>query len=253
MTTPMNVNVQSASASSIASSVVPNRVVLEDGILMNGKFTPFSELNEAAKREAFIAALPDSEKLDLSSNSSASEYNGIFINGSFSSFVELRNAIQLDLSNVPSYSGPIPPPDYGQLDPTSYGVEDLIPVAGTVIDLLKLSSHGIASLAKLLKTGRDPGFRSKLITHTGVNPPKAHAHHMLSVKHADEFAKRGIDINAPEYGAWWRTDTGALSHLNNARKYEEAWTEFFIKDPSKDEIFEFGRKLAKQFGLEIYF
>jgi hypothetical protein len=77
------------------------------------------------------------------------------------------------------------------------------------------------------------------------------AHHVLPQKFAKQFQEAGINIHDPHYGAWWR----AGAHRRAATKYNAKWEEFLFQDepPSAEQILQFGRKIAKEYGLQIYF
>lgn len=93
------------------------------------------------------------------------------------------------------------------------------------------------------------GFRRDLAALTELLPEWAHAHHMFPVKFRRQFAEAGIVIGDARYGAWWE----ATEHLANARGYNEAWEGFLVTNPNREQILEFGRTLAGQYGLKIHF
>lgn len=93
------------------------------------------------------------------------------------------------------------------------------------------------------------GFRRELIEVTGGVRAGAHAHHVFPVKFQKQFARAGIDIADPRYGAWWE----ATDHLSNARAYNRAWEEFFQSSPGADEVLEFGKRIAADYGLDSHF
>jgi hypothetical protein len=72
---------------------------------------------------------------------------------------------------------------------------------------------------------------------------------MFPVKFRSLFVEAGIEIRDPRFGAWW----AATEHLSNARGYNKAWETFFELSRTRDEILEFGRKLAADYGLTIYY
>lgn len=94
-------------------------------------------------------------------------------------------------------------------------------------------------------------FRDNLIRFTGRQPKGAHAHHVLPRKHSKKFRAKGINIHDPRYGAWWP----AKKHLSAAKGYNQMWDEFFDVPVKRsiEEIFQLGRELATQYGLQIYF
>lgn len=95
-------------------------------------------------------------------------------------------------------------------------------------------------------------FRENLGRLTGGIPRDAHAHHVLPKEFVDKFQEAGINIHDPRYGAWWRAST----HQKNARTYNNEWREFLYRKPeppSREQILQFGRKMAKDHGLQIHF
>lgn len=94
-------------------------------------------------------------------------------------------------------------------------------------------------------------FRENLRRLTGGIPAGAHAHHVLPVKFEKQCQAAGINIHEPRFGAWWE----ASAHLKAKEPYNARWTAFFIRDtpPSMEEILQFGRKIASDYELQIYF
>jgi hypothetical protein len=94
------------------------------------------------------------------------------------------------------------------------------------------------------------GFRKELALLTEGAEAGAHAHHVFPVKFVEQFAAAGIDIRDARFGAWWE----ATEHLSSARGYNEAWRQFLVEQPrSQEEMLEFGRNLAAQYGLNIHY
>jgi hypothetical protein len=106
-------------------------------------------------------------------------------------------------------------------------------------------------VASKYKSYTERNFRENLIRYTGHQPKGTHAHHVLPRKHIDKFGPKGINIHDPRYGTWWP----ANQHLSAAKAYNKRWDQFFYKtkDPSIDQILQFGRKIAKDYELQIYF
>jgi hypothetical protein len=94
-------------------------------------------------------------------------------------------------------------------------------------------------------------FRKNLIRLTGGAPEGAQAHHVFPKKFEKDFRKAGINIHDPHYGAWWR----AGAHQSAADAYNARWDKFLYRDkpPSVEQILQFGRKIARDYGLHIYF
>jgi len=106
-------------------------------------------------------------------------------------------------------------------------------------------------VATKYKPFTERNFRENLIRFTGRQPRGAHAHHVLPRKYAEDFIAKGINIHDPRYGAWW----SAKEHLSDAKRYNGAWDEFFEfhQERTVEEILQFGRKIATEYGLPIYF
>lgn len=67
---------------------------------------------------------------------------------------------------------------------------------------------------------------------------------------ARQFAKLGINVNAPEYGAW--VEEGL--HRGFSYEYNADWAAFFEQGaPSAEETLEFGRSLAGKYGFDVHF
>jgi hypothetical protein len=100
-----------------------------------------------------------------------------------------------------------------------------------------------------LKSFTKRNFRENLARTTGGVVEGAHAHHIFPQEFARRFERMGININDPGFGAWW----GAGDHLGNARAYNQAWEEFLGTNPTRGQALEFGRNLARQYGLDVRF
>jgi RHS repeat-associated protein len=93
-------------------------------------------------------------------------------------------------------------------------------------------------------------FRANLARLTGGIEEGAQAHHVFPQKFADAFARLGVDIHNPAYGAWWN----AAEHASNSGAYNAAWADFFAAgDRTAAEAMQFGRDLASQYGFTIHF
>ena len=92
-------------------------------------------------------------------------------------------------------------------------------------------------------------FRENLARLTGQNPTNAQAHHVFPQKFRDPFNNKGINIDEPRYGAWWESK----AHLKNSAKYNEEWRQFLRVNPTREQILEFGRRRAKDYGFKINF
>jgi RHS repeat-associated protein len=92
-------------------------------------------------------------------------------------------------------------------------------------------------------------FRRGLSRATGGAMRGADAHHVFPVKFSDQFERLGIDINNPHFGTWWERG----SHRSTAAAYNRAWEDFLTTSPSPGEAMEFGRNLARSYGLDVRF
>jgi len=117
--------------------------------------------------------------------------------------------------------------------------------------------EGVGPLTKLSLLEREAGeipvaargFRAALARLSGRLPAGAHAHHVFPQKFAAQFLEKGINVNNPAFGAWWE----ASSHLANAARYQRQWEAFLATNPTREAILDFGRKIARFYGLEVHF
>ena len=94
-------------------------------------------------------------------------------------------------------------------------------------------------------------FRHNMKVRTGLNPGRSvHAHHVLPHQHEALFRARGIDVNDPKFGAWWAQGPHLRAHRAG---YNDRWTEFLDRNPTANEILDFGRGLAREYGFDIGF
>lgn len=92
-------------------------------------------------------------------------------------------------------------------------------------------------------------LRKNLARLTGRKPKGAEAHHVLHVEFETQFQRRGINIHDPKYGAWWAW----REHRKNAWAYNRKWETFLRDGPSPEAIIQYGRSIARKYGLEIHF
>jgi hypothetical protein len=137
-----------------------------------------------------------------------------------------------------------------------------VPVGATVIVL----GAGAGSVAVLMSEGPGPGeagagkvagggfksftegnFRENLARLTGRMPEDAHAHHVFPQALAKEFLELGINVNDPRFGAWWARS----SHLKNSYQYTQRWRRLLAGSPTREQILQFGRELANEYGFQI--
>jgi RHS repeat-associated protein len=88
-----------------------------------------------------------------------------------------------------------------------------------------------------------------LVELTGEAVANAHAHHIFPWVMRARFYKLGIDVSKAEYGTWWE----ATSHLRNSRAWQRDWEIFFSQPKTRAEVLDYGRNLAKTYGLEWHF
>jgi hypothetical protein len=126
------------------------------------------------------------------------------------------------------------------------------------------AGEGMPSRAKKPRAQQKvPAFRSltrgnfshNLRVLTGRSPKNAHAHHVLPQEFAEKFHKAGIIIHDPRYGAWWDAAVHQRSHAVYNVKWKSYFDEFRIrgKSPSAEEILQFGRDIARSYGLTTNF
>ena len=95
----------------------------------------------------------------------------------------------------------------------------------------------------------ESNFRENLARLTGRMPEDAHAHHVFPQKLADVFEELGINVQDPRFGAWWERS----SHLKNSKRYTEQWERFFVKQRTVEEVLQFARELAHEYGFQVNF
>jgi len=100
----------------------------------------------------------------------------------------------------------------------------------------------------------DRNFRRNVARVLGDAPSAAaEAHHVFpqAGEFARNFSRAGIDVHDPKFGAWWTRP----NHQQKAKDYNERWRQFFstTRNPTRDQILDYGRQLAKEYGLETVF
>ena len=95
-------------------------------------------------------------------------------------------------------------------------------------------------------------FRHNLQVFSGQSGQGMHAHHVFPVQFSSQFLRAGININLPWYGTWLAPTFHRAIH---AAGYNARWFNFFqtIPSPTAQQIFNFGRQLAREFGFRIFF
>jgi hypothetical protein len=117
--------------------------------------------------------------------------------------------------------------------------------AGAVYVLME-GSAGKADF-RGFKPFTEGNFRENLARLTGRMPEDAHAHHVFPQKLAEKFQKLGINVHDPRFGAWWERST----HLKKAYEYTRLWEEFLFRNPSFEQVLQYGRELARQYGFQV--
>lgn len=100
---------------------------------------------------------------------------------------------------------------------------------------------------------RGPAYRNGL-TQTYEMPRDGQvyvAHHNFPVKNSADFAKVGIDTTNPVWGSWVEAGT----HQQFSPAYERSWDTFFQTNraPTRNQVLDFGRNLANQYGYPVGF
>ena len=91
-------------------------------------------------------------------------------------------------------------------------------------------------------------FRRNLTREIG-EVAGAEAHHVFPHALRTDFAKLGIDVNNPRFGAWWEK----AGHRANAHAYNREWRQFLNTDPTREQALQFGRDLGRRYGFETRF
>jgi RHS repeat-associated protein len=97
-------------------------------------------------------------------------------------------------------------------------------------------------------------FRQNVARVLGDAPSAAaEAHHVFpqAGEFARNFERAGINVHDPRLGAWWTKP----NHQQKAREYNDRWRQFFAtsRNPTRDQILDFGRQLAKDYDLDVAF
>ena len=178
--------------------------------------------------------------------SSAWNYLGSVFSGSSSMEVE---AMRVWIEDHPSTRVPS----------TSYGT-DYLPTSEEAMQYYKQKtgqgSDGAGNDVSTPMSPQTPGgpdwkpgdFRKNLIKLTGRDPGNSYqAHHVFPQAFEESFNKYGININDPRYGAWWETST----HPSKWFYYNEEWRAFLAGSHTREEVLNFGRDLAKEYGIVV--
>jgi hypothetical protein len=98
--------------------------------------------------------------------------------------------------------------------------------------------------------GRDPNYRANLTKVLGKPPAGEYdAHHVLPVEFGQDFARVGIDANAPQYGTW----VPRAEHQGFSSEYAKDWGAFLRGSPNQTQVLDFARMMAGKYGFDVHF
>ncbi len=129
-------------------------------------------------------------------------------------------------------------------------------LGGALLPFVKIKLPGL-KLKNVKLLPNVSGFRGKLSKFTGFAPKGWDAHHVFPRQFRTQFKKLGIDINKPEFGAWWKRE----AHQRYSREYATRWDQFFrdVKAERLDaetaakRAMELAQELAQKYGYETHF
>ena len=98
---------------------------------------------------------------------------------------------------------------------------------------------------------RSSNFRHNLRILTGRTPSNSNAHHAFSKEFRRFFSSKGINVNDPRFGQWWRTP----NHQALAARYNQIWRRWISINPNATtkQVLVQGRTIMKQFGFTPLF
>ena len=89
-------------------------------------------------------------------------------------------------------------------------------------------------------------YRNNLQNFTGFDGEGYDAHHIYPYSMAEDFWQIGIDVNKPQYGAWWESN----NHRQNSYEYNLWWKAFFsISGVTAGDACALAEFLAELFGF----
>jgi RHS repeat-associated protein len=121
-------------------------------------------------------------------------------------------------------------------------------------DTIKTNNSGNTANGDPNNFGKPPkgDFRDKLQKYTGATDEQIQgkqAHHILPQEFRDTFWNQyRIDIDSPQFGTW--VDN---THYNWSKEYNTIWRQFLQNNPTKEQIFNFGKELADKFNFEVLY
>jgi hypothetical protein len=136
--------------------------------------------------------------------------------------------------------------------------DDALPVSLPIDDLarkglIKVGKEvGEEASAKAFKTFNKDNFRPNLQILTGRSSDYIkgkQAHHILPQKFEDKFSMLGLDIHDPKFGAW----VDGTTHGSWSWQYNKQWEEFLDTKPTQEDVLDFAKELAEQYGYDTYF
>jgi len=132
--------------------------------------------------------------------------------------------------------------------------DDLLPVSLPLDDLARrgLVTFGKEAGERTFRSYTRRNFRENLRRLTGSSLDDIvgrEAHHVLPQQFAPDFAEAGININDPIFGSW----VDAMAHRDWSYAYNQRWKAFLMDKHSAEEILDFARKLAEEYGFDVYF
>ena len=94
-------------------------------------------------------------------------------------------------------------------------------------------------------------FRQNLLEFTGQSGQGMDAHHVFPQRFESQFQQAGINIHRPQHGSL----VPQAAHRSWSHAYNVRWKNFFrsTPNPTQQQIFNFGRQLAGEFGFHIFF
>jgi hypothetical protein len=75
------------------------------------------------------------------------------------------------------------------------------------------------------------------------------AHHILPQEFTKEFSNLGFNIHDPRFGTW----VDSIPHRNWSYQYNQKWRAFLKTNPTSEQVLNFARQLAEDYGFDIYF
>ena len=106
----------------------------------------------------------------------------------------------------------------------------------------------LGPLGRGIKTLTRGSFRRNLIKQTGEELAGYEAHHVLPRTLESKFARLGINIHDPRFGAW----VEANYHKRTAYAYNKVWRKFLNGDHTQEDVINFARKISKEYKIKWF-